>query len=102
MRLSLVLTFLCVVLTVMALPLASSVLGLHGSWQDHYKDATGISCCNPRDCAQTTGRLLDRQGEQVQVEVQGVSLWLPQGSVHASEDGRSGCVVSGHQRRMRY
>ena len=27
------------------------------------------------------------KGEQVQVEVHGVPLWLPQGSVHASEDG---------------
>ena len=35
----------------------------------------------------TAGRLLDRQDDLVQVEIRGVPLWLPQGSVHPSEDG---------------
>ena len=87
MRWSLALSFLCAVLTVIAFPLASLVLSGHGEWHDHYMDATGVKCCGLRDCIRTVGRLLDRQGEQVQVEVQGIPLWLPQGSVHASEDG---------------
>jgi len=63
-------------------------LARHDSWTDHYQDATGIMCCTAqRDCQQAQGRLLDRQEKRVQVEGEGTPLWLPEKSVHPSEDG---------------
>lgn len=84
MRYSLLLCGLCAVLAVDAALIANA---MHGSWQDHYTDASQTPCCGPRDCQQIEGRLVTRESDRVQVEVQGVPLWLPQGSVHASEDG---------------
>lgn len=68
-------------------PLVPVSLALHGEWQDHYTDATGIKCCGVRDCIRTVGRLLGRDGDRTQVEVQGIPLWMPAASVHNSEDG---------------
>ena len=62
-------------------------LSEHGSWHDHYTDALGINCCSTRDCIRTVGRLLERNGDRTQVEVQGVPLWMSAASVHNSEDG---------------
>ena len=95
MRLSLVLSLLCIALVVMAFPLASLAWSAHGTWQDHYQDAIGIPCCGIRDCLRTVGRLVDRQGDQVQVEVQGVPLWISSYSVHPSEDGASWVCAKG-------
>ena len=84
-RLKSIISWLALVAIALGLPcLAYST---HGSWQDHYRDAAGISCCNPNDCQVTIGRLLAQEGDRTQVEVQGVPLWFPAKSVHASEDG---------------
>mgnify|MGYP001582039831 CR=1 FL=1 len=68
-------------------PLVPVALTAHGDWHDHYTDATGVKCCGIRDCIRTVGRMLDRDGERVQVEVKGIPLWMPAASVHNSEDG---------------
>ena len=60
-------------LIALALGLPCLAYSLHGSWQDHYRDASGISCCNPNDCQATIGRLLAQEGDRTQVEVQGVA-----------------------------
>lgn len=76
------------ILGVLFLGLSAIAFSAHGDWTDHYKDATGITCCmTGRDCTQAQGRMLTRDGEHIQVEIQGSMLWLPQGSVHVSEDG---------------
>ena len=76
-----------IILLAVVLPLTQQTMALHSEWQDHYTDATGIKCCGVRDCIRTIGRLLDRTSELVQVEVQGIPLWMPAASVHNSEDG---------------
>ena len=75
--------FMIVIILVSLQPALSE----HGSWQDHYTDATGSKCCGIRDCIRTVGRLLERDGERTQIEVQGIPLWMPAASVHNSEDG---------------
>ena len=89
MRFSSMLCALCLVLALGAVPLLGTVvLAQHGGWTDNYQDAQGTRCCTAqRDCWPTTGRLLTRDGMHVQVEIQGVPPWLPEKSIHASEDG---------------
>ena len=74
-------------MVVMILVSLQPALSQHGEWHDHYTDALGIKCCGMQDCVRAVGRLLERDGERVQVEVHGVPLWMPAQSVHNSEDG---------------
>jgi hypothetical protein len=61
-------------------------LALHGTWQDQYRSAKGIACCGQRDCRVAQVRMLDQETTTLRVEVNGVAMTLPAGSVHWSED----------------
>jgi len=61
----------------------------HGSWQDHYQDATGMSCCGPRDCTVVPVSLVRQEGEVMHALVMGIPVNVPIQSVHPSEDTQS-------------
>lgn len=95
MQRSLVLSWLCAFCVITALSCVPLAFSEHAGWQDHYTDAIGVPCCGTRDCRRTVGRLLDRDGDQVQAEVQGVPLWISSYSVHPSKDGAFWVCVKG-------
>lgn len=53
--------------------------GEHLPWMRDYKDALGVSCCGIEDCKPARVFVIDGRGL---VEIDGVTLRLPVGSIH--------------------
>jgi hypothetical protein len=58
----------------------------HGHWIDHYRNASGGSCCGVRDCVTVEARLVEDRGRTWLAEVNGTFVELPKGSVHLSQE----------------
>jgi hypothetical protein len=66
--------------------LALLLLAQHGAWQDRYVSASGTACCGRHDCQVARVYVREREATTVTVDVNGVAMTLPAGSVHLSED----------------
>jgi hypothetical protein len=58
----------------------------HGSWMDHYFSANAAPCCGLRDCRKAHVRVIKPLESWIILEVDGITITIPEKSFHASED----------------